>query len=445
MKLSKNTVYAVLLPCLLLIFSSALFANPVVKGVVVNGSNNKNVAGIKVNLRRSGDPGKPGKLVASTTSGANGKFTLSVPKDEEGSLLVAMATYQGYPYEVPAYDGGQHLTQFNVDIDPTKVRLPIFETTSSLVPLQVSVGHLNIKPRKGGLSCVEFLIINNPSKKTFMGIGPDKATVLLDLPKGAKNVRLDPKTVGAKINKRPNHGYSISIPITPTMNTQGTAIVLDYEMDWPSSLPWKRSVDMTTEIQYPTKFFFVQRASTDGDLHVTGFVQRDSTDGDAHVAGPKLGADTSVKMNIDGKPIDSIINAIGNPQKSKIELLPGDKLKIQISSPINPTFWAFLGFVVLLIILIPLSLWRRGTAPSPNDAKADKMGEPVPDQSVNSRTAQTNVASGDWLKTPAAIQLVEQIAALDEAFAAGEMEEEEYLAERDNCKRSLLQFAPHNL
>ncbi|MEO6908081.1 MAG: hypothetical protein ABI210_09355 [Abditibacteriaceae bacterium] len=421
MKLYKNVVFAVLLVCLSTAFSSTSFAASVVKGVVINGSNNQNVAGLKVELRRSGDPGKSGKLIAATTSGVDGSFSFLVPKTEIGSLLVATATYQGYPYEVPAFDGGQHLAQFNVKIDATKVRLPVFQTTSSLVPLEVRVSHLNVKPLKGGLTCVEFLIINNPSKKTFLGIGPDKATILLDLPKGAKNVRLDPQSVDGKLNQRPD-GYSISQPISPTLNTEGTAIIVDYDIDWPSRLPWKRTLDLTTEIQYPTRFFFVQRSADDAALLVSG---------------PKLHADQSVKMNIEGKPIDSLINAVGNPQESKAALLPGDELKIQISSPINPTFWAFLGFLVLLIILIPLSLWRRSAAPSPIDAKADKMGEPVHDQSVYSRTSESN----NWLKSPKAVDLVEQIAALDDSFAAGEIDEADYQAERQDCKDVLLQLA----
>ena len=428
MKLYRNFLSVVLLPCLLLVFSCALFADSMVQGVVVNGSNNQNVAGIKVQLRRSGDPGKPGKLIATATTGAKGAFTFQVPASEHDFLLVATATYQGFPYEVPAFDGGQHLTQFNVKIDPTKVRLPIFETSHSLIPLQMSVSHLNVKSRPGGLSCVEFLIINNPSKKTFLGIGNDKATVLLDLPKGAKNVRLDPQTVGATLNKRPD-GYSITQPIPPTLNTEGTALIVDYDIDWPSRLPWERSVDLSSEVQYPTKFFFVQRSSEDGALQVTG---------------SKLSGDKSVKMNIDGKPIDSIINAVGDPQGAKTALLPGDQLQIQVSSPINPTFWAFLGFLVLLIILIPLSLWRRSASPSPDETKADKMEEPVDDQSVYGKTLQSGTTSTDWLKTPAAAALIDQMAALDEAYDAGEMDDKEYQNQRDVCKRALLQFAPEN-
>jgi hypothetical protein len=264
MKLYKILFYIICLPC----FSSVLFANTLIQGVVVNGSNNHNAAGLKVELRRRGDPGKPGKLIATTTSDSAGKFTFQVPPAETDSLLVAVADYQGFPYEVPAYDGGQRLGQFNVKIDPSKVRLPVFETTSALVPLEMRVSHLNVKPRPGGLSCVEFLIINNPSQKTFLGIGPDKATVLLDLPKGAKNVRLDPQVIGAKLNKRPD-GYSITQPIPPTLNTEGTALIVDYDIDWPSRLPWKRSVDLSREVQYPTRFFFVQRSQDDGALQVT--------------------------------------------------------------------------------------------------------------------------------------------------------------------------------
>jgi hypothetical protein len=76
--------------------------------------------------------------------------------------------------------------------------------------------------------------------------------------------------------------------------------------------------------------------------------------------------------------------------------------------------------------------------------KADKMGEPVNEQSVYGRTSQSGATSTVWLQTPAAATLIEQIAALDEAHAAGDIDNEEYHAQREACKRALLQFAPDN-
>lgn len=434
MKQYNRLFRAFLLSFVLMAFAPVLFADTAIHGVVVNGSNNQNVAGVNVELRRNGDPGKAGKLIATTVSGAGGKFSFQVPLAEHDSLLVARAIYEGFPYEVPAYDGGQRLGQFNVKIDSSKVRLPVFDTTTSLVPLDFVVHHLQIESRPGGIKCVERMVVNNSSKKTFLGLGKNHATILLDLPKGAKNVALDPQITDGKIVKNPG-GYSIAKAILPSVGDENTNLIVSYEMDWPSKLPWKRSIDLSREIQYSTHFFFVQRADTERGLQVEGERIADK------VKEP-LSPDQTIQLQINGESQSRVVNAIGSPQSEKVALLPGDRLEIEVSNPINPTFWLFLGFLVLLIILIPLSLWRRSIAPSTNVAKADKIGEPVQEPSVYGRTPEQGESSQDWLKAPCAVQLIEQIAALDDAYADGQMTEEEYHAKRDACKRALLQFAP---
>lgn len=436
MKHYKPSFCIAILASFLLAVAPVLLADTAIQGVVINGSNGQNVAGVSVELRRNADPGKQGKLIATTVSGAGGKFRFTVPLAEHDSLLVAQARYKGFPYEVPAYDGGKRLGQFNVEIDPSKVRLPVFDTTKSLVPLNFLAHHLEIKSRPGGISCVERYLVNNPSKKTFLGLGPNNATILLDLPDGAKNVTLDPRVTDAKLVKNPG-GYSIAKAILPSVGGDTTDLIVNYEMDWPSKLPWKRSLDLSREVQYPTRFFFVQRADTERGLQVEGTKVSDKDK-------EPLSSDQTVQLNINGESQGRVINAIGNPKSEDDALVPGDRLQITVSNPVNPTFWAFLGFLLLLIILIPLSLWRRTVAPSPNAEKADKMGEPVKVKNVYGETLQIGTTSKDWLESPAAMALIEQLAALDEAFAAGEIEEDDYRDKRDVCKRALLQFAPES-
>jgi hypothetical protein len=434
MKYFNHFFCIALLSSVLVAFSPRLSADTSIHGVVVNGSTNQNVAGVDLELRRNSDPGKEGKLIATTVSTAGGKFSFKVPLTEHDSLLVARARFKGFSYEVPAYDGGQRLGQFDVKIDPSKVRLPVFDTTNSLVPLTFAVHHLEVKSKPGGIKCSERIVVNNPTKKTFLGLGTNHATILLDLPDNAKNVTLDSQVTDGKIIKNPG-GYSIAKAILPSVNGEDTNIIVNYEMDWPSKLPWKRSLDLTREIQYPTRFFFVQRSDTERGLQVKGFKITEKTK-------DPLSPDQTVQLNINGEPKGRVINAIGSPKAEDYALVPGDELQIEVSNPVNPTFWAFFGFLLLLIVLIPLSLWRRSVAPSSNNIKADKMGEPVNAQSVNRRTLQPGVTSSQWLEAPAAVGLIEQIAALDEAFAAGELQEGEYRARRDVYKRALLQFAP---
>lgn len=418
--------------CCLLTISHLSHAATQIQGTVINGANNKGVQGIEVELRRNGPPNKPGKLITKTTSGDGGHFSFAVPADETDSSLMVRADYKGYPYQVPAYDGGRRFTQFDVDIDPTKVRLPIYESTRSLVPLEISASHLSIRPLAKGISCQEYMIVNNPTPKTFLGIGDDDATVLLDLPKGAKNVRIDAKSEGAKLNKRPSN-YSVSLPIPPSKDAPGETIIVNYEMDWPSRLPWKRVLDLSREVQYPIQFFFVQRESSDRILEVKGFLKTDKKE-------VPLSSGQSIQMDINGEPQDVIINAVGNPQAEEMEIMPGNELHITVHTPTNPAFWAFMAFLLLIIVLVPFVLWKRPHSHSPNTDEVGIIVKPA-QQKAGQDAGAKSTFSAQHLQSPEAQHLIKQIAILDDEYEAGKIDAGDYHAKRAAYKRELIQMA----
>lgn len=397
-----------------------------VAGTVVDETNHRPAAGAIVELMRAAEGGST--PIAKTRADAQGRFAFAPQEASPADILVARSNWKGFVYVMPAFDGPGRLAEMDMKVDPAKVRLAVFESTKEIVPLTFTTHHLAIESKAGGLECVERIVVNNPTRKTFLGLGKNSATILLDLPSGAKNVRFDSEVTNGAIEKRPD-GWAVVKPIPPNIYDQRVLVVINYEMDWPSSLPWQRRVDFSRKVQYPTNFFFVARTADDKKLEVTA---------------PKLGADQDAPLPINGTMETRIVNAIGNPGMggqgaAKPVLLSGDDLKIQVAAPVNPLFWGFLGFVILLCVAVPLALWKKKT---PEDSFA-KIEEPVSPAGVYGGTlqpGQTSVISETHvLDDEAARALIERIAHLDEAFQNGEVEHKEYSTSRANWKAELVQ------
>jgi hypothetical protein len=103
-------------------------------------------------------------------------------------------------------------------------------------------------------------------------------------------VRLDPKIIDAKLVKT-SSGWGVSrlmmpdayMPMGAQVQTPN-ALIINYDMDWPSQMPWAKRVDLSRKIMYPTKFFFIARKTDDKGLQV---------------AAPKLLADQEAELPIE--------------------------------------------------------------------------------------------------------------------------------------------------
>jgi hypothetical protein len=424
-------LFFVFFAAILLASTPALAAPVRVAGIVVDETNHRPAAGAPVELMRA--TGGESKLIARTRAGANGRFAF--PPQEAGAedILVTRSDFQGYVYVAPAFDGSGKLAQMDIKVDPAKVRLAVFESTKEIVPLSFTTHHLAVESTNGGLKCVERIVVNNPTRKTFLGLGKNNATILLNLPVGAKNVKFATDVTNGAIEKRPD-GWAIVKPIPPNIYDQRVLVVINYDMDWPSSLPWQRRMDFSRKLQYPTKFFFVARETDDKKLEVIA---------------PKLSADQEAPLPMNGGMETRIVNAIGNPgmggqSDAKPVLQSGDELKIQIAAPVNPLFWGFSGFIVLLCLAVPLALWQKKT---PN-AEINKIEEPRATAGVYGGTLQTgqapSIATAEVLNDGVARDLIERIAALDEEFQNGKVGQQEYSATRATWKTELVQQLSQN-
>ena len=422
------------------------FAAPTpISGVVRDGTKgNAPMPGAPVQLIRPGDNGAK-KVLETVNTDATGRFLFPAREWGADDLLMANVPHQGYDYAAVAYDGGNKLKAVGMNVNPLQVDVSTYDTTTKNVPLQFQVHHLAIKSTETGLNVIERIVVINPTEKTFLGIGPRKISVLFNVPKDAKDVKLDPKITDAKLIKT-SSGYGIERPITPEAYGARNAIIFSYNVDWPSKLPWAKKIDLSRELNYPTQFFFVARLPDDKNLEVVA---------------PLLGKSTDADLPIDGKTETRIVNSIGAPQmpgmpggeKNDPVLSAGTKMSVVIERPVNPLFWAFSAMVVGLIVFLPVAMIKPRRSRSA--ARAAKSAEPQAEQRVNlpasapdmangangtvvaaANSAATNVA--DLTLSPQAQMLIAQIAQLDDEHEAGRIEAEEYQVRRAAWKAQLL-------
>ena len=410
----------------------AVAAPTPIAGVVRDGTTgNRPLPGATVQLIRPGDKGAK-KILQTVRTDAAGRYVFAAQEWGSDDLLMANVPHQGYDYAAVAYDGGNKLKAVGMTVNPAQVDVSTYDTTTKNVPLQFQAHHLAIKSTETGLNVIERIVVINPTEKTFLGIGPRRISVLLNVPKGARDVALDPKITDAKLIKTTS-GYGIERPITPQAYGARNAIIFSYNIDWPSKLPWAKKIDLSREINYPTQFFFVARLPDDKNLEVEA---------------PLLGKATNAKVPIDGKEETRVVNSLGPPQmpgmpggeKNDPVLSAGANMPVIIARPVNPLFWAFSAMVVGLIVFLPVAMIKPRRDKS-IEARA-KSAEPRAKQGVklpaSAPAAATTNGAADLTLTPQAQTLIAQIAQLDDEHEAGRIEDEDYQTRRAACKAQLI-------
>jgi len=419
-----------------------------ISGTVLNQTTKRPAPNAPVQLLRPAGERDKETTVAKGKADANGRFSIGPITVADDDFLIARVNWQKFEYEAPAFDGGRRLQAepFNMKIDPAKVQVEVYNSTVKYVPLQFTVHHLALKTQSGGVQCTERIVVENNTNQTLLGIGEKGASVLLDIPTKAKDVKLDPSLESLKLVKT-QHGYAVSMPVTPAAYNHRNAIIVHYTMAWPSWKPWERTIDLTKTSQYATKFFFVARETDDKKLEVKA---------------PKLGPDQDQPVPIDGKEETRIVNMVGRPMGGEPVVKENEKLDIKVSLPVNPLFWGFLGFMVVLCLLVPVAMLKLPSNKRRAAAAPAKIAEPLSKISVNAGTSSRNANLPDQRINQAgpsfgsdfaivgdvpsgvgneqANTLIRQIAELDELHESGKLEKAEYQAQRSVWKEKLVEL-----
>lgn len=425
-----------------------------VKGRVSNGTTRKPASGTTVTLIRIG-PDRQDRVVGSTKTSADGSFTFPAFQVGADEFCMAQTQWQGQRYEQIAFDGTGRIKEvLGTEVNPDKIDLTIFNASSKLPQFTFLVHHLAIERAERTLKCVERIVAQQQSDYVYDGsAGAPK--IKLQLPSGARDVALDPKVTGTIAKEGDFYYYTLKDKVVkPVSQQRPEAILINYVLDWPASLPWNRKLDLSHKVFYPTNYFFVARPPDAKDLKVTA---------------PRLGADDEAGISNSNEQIKKIINSIGNPMSQEPALKAGDSVEITVQQPVNPLVWAFVMFVGALIAIVPLVLRTSGHRVSSGDFegeeipsnlqepsyRADVLGATfgTPAAGKSGKGAKAGATSGKTIasKSPSngtnadgngsvsnVRELIFSIAQLDEDFADGRMDEQSYQSRRALWKNELM-------
>ncbi len=218
---------------------------------------------------------------------------------------MAQTLWQGKKYEQVAFDGTGRLKEIaGMDVDPDKIEIAVYNKSPKMPDFQFVVHHLAIERDNRTLKCVERIVAQQQANYIYDGsAGTPK--IKLQLPAGAKDVLLDPKIENGTVKKEGDFYYFIfkDKVLMPVGMARPTAILLNYVMDWPASLPWNRKLNLDHKVFYPTNFFFVARPPDAKDLKVIA---------------PQLKADETTSIpNAQGQTVEKIVNSLGGPMMEK--------------------------------------------------------------------------------------------------------------------------------
>ena len=432
--------------CLCALIARAHAAPQPIKGIALNATLMKPATGVKLELIRPAATGD-GTLLGETTVDQDGRFAFPAREMAKDDLLIVRGAYQGYGYLTTAFDGQARLKEFGVNVNPQQVQLTVYEASKKPPKLEFQAHHVAIESAAEGLKCTERIVVINPSNTTYIGIGKVDGTVLLDIPKGAKDPKMDAKIPGKLVQT--SHGWMATTPIAPSAYTDKNplagpnAIIFTYTMAWPSALPWARQVSLSQKILYPTKFFFIVRKPDDRVLQLTA---------------PQLSPDAQQEIPIDGNSEIRIVNSIGRPMGDEAALQPDTQLNITVKREVNALFWVFVAFLSALLLGVPLVLRASKRRPHERENRDDDAEfddelledeawfdtvEPASTASVVSAAATSAQASGEGFSplqtSPQARALIEEIAQLDDEFERGEIDATTHQNQRKKRKARLLQ------
>jgi hypothetical protein len=100
---------------------------------------------------------------------ARGRFQ-SRPLDiHVKDVVFATVDWQNFPYTAPAYDGAN---QLQLNVQPGNLRLHVFDTTE-VAPNGIAymAHHIALSSEGETLTCIERIVIENPSKKNVYRAG----------------------------------------------------------------------------------------------------------------------------------------------------------------------------------------------------------------------------------------------------------------------------------
>lgn len=349
-----------------------------ITGKVVDKTNDKAVSEAAVRLTSFMGDKETGS--ADSTTGEDGSFTFaSLPWDRSYMVTVE-------------HNGAEYSTDklvFYPDEDVKTLDLPVYDPTDSSAGISIAEAHMIVQVVEDGLSVADLSAFDNKGDKMYVGgaelADGKKETLKFSVPKDAANLNfihgLTPEGV-----VRTETGFSDTASVPPGPKR----VVFAYTVPLGSG-----SGTLEKTIEYPTASFLLLVSKTNDQVTVDG-----------------LDGGDSVKIEN-----EDFIRWSGE------NLQPGHRITIKFVNPgaLKDNIIKWGGIAVLIIAVgggILYSSLARG-----------KRREPVGDKPAGSRESLIMRRSA----------LIKEIAALDDGYEAGSIDESSYREIRESKKAELVE------
>ena len=355
----------------------------VVRGQVTNGTpGGGSVEGLEVELHIF----EEGEEVETRTTSvaADGSFLFDGLSAAEGAVVFAQVTYQGVDYfsESVALEAGQQ-----------ELELPItvHETTEDPATVQVTQLHIFMVGMEGHLQVGEYYLVSNDGDRAYVGSedpgAGERITLRFTLPAEAESLSFDGPGLGERFVEVEG-GFADTEPVPP--GTATSEVLFRYE------LPYEEGLEVERTFAFPVASVVIimpegELALEGPGLTPVGTVDTQMGPAFSYTAGPLAAGETLAFTLVPAPPPPAMEPSAHPPAGAAPVRNAGREVAV--------------GLVALAAAVVGVYfLWR----PEP-------PGE-IP---------------------PRVRPLVERIAALDERFEAGEMEEKSYREEREKLKRRI--------
>lgn len=349
----------------------------IITGKVLDKTNDRAVPGVKITLTSYMGDKETGRAEAATSK--NGAFAFArLPWDRSYMVTVE-------------YEGAEYSTDkmvFNPDEETKTLDLPVYEPTDNGANISIAEGHMIVQAVEGGLSIADLSSFENKGDRMYVGSGNladgRKETLRFSVPSDADNLNfihgLSPESV-----VRTEAGFSDTASVMPGPKR----VVFAYTVPL---APGGGTIEKT--IEYPTGNFLLLVSKTNEQVSVEGLAGGDVV---------KIENEDFIKW-------------------SGESLTPGHKISIKFVNPAawkDYIKWAGIAFLILAVGggIFYSSLARGGRA-------------------LSGREKLTAEREDLLLRRSA---LIKEIAALDDRFDAGGIDESGYRKLRENKKAELIE------
>lgn len=353
-----------------------------ITGKVVNKTTDSPVPGVGVSLKAFMGDRETGDSETETSADGTFKFD-KLAWDRSYSLTLA-------------FEGAEYATDkmvFFPDENVKTLDLPVYAPTLDDPGITVKEAHTVVEVSENGVDVGDIMIFDNPGDRIFVGSADiaegKKETLRFDLPPHAANVTfmhgLDPESVVTT-----ERGFSDTESIMPGEKR----VIFAYSMPTDSG-----AVTIEKNILYPTDSFLLLVPETKNGVDVTG-------------------------LTADPEPIQ--MENVNYFKWQGKDLEPGDRITVKfkgaggIAAYLDGYIkWAALGLILLLVGLAILysSVGKSGPA------KRKESGDRERKELLDKRSV-----------------LIRDIAALDDDFEAGKMDESRYRRLRESMKEELVEI-----